>query len=209
MMIDEKPVDRQISLHGLGFVQVQLTEDWRLHVWHPDLPRRACFEDSQIHNHSFDFQSMVLAGAMKQTVHCISNSSKDRGQRILEAYKHDGQRTDKGNRPWLKQPGFYEVLEGYSRSNVVEAGQLYRARGQDFHVSEPLGDGRVATLMAKTKRLYEPAYTLVAADVQPDVDFDRFQWPEEALWTAVVDVLRHGKGNLMPSLGYLTGGRYR
>ena len=39
-IIDDVMTDK-ITLHGLGFVQVQLEGSQRLHVWHPELPRRA------------------------------------------------------------------------------------------------------------------------------------------------------------------------
>lgn len=207
MMTDEAPMKRKISLHGLGFVQVQLTEDWRLNVWHPDLPRRKCLEHSKIHNHSFSFQSMVLAGELREEVYRFGNCDASH-PKAMRAYRHDGPRTKFGNRPWLMEQGYYAPVLT-TNIHEVKAGQLYHAHGPDFHMTEALGDGRLATLMAKTERHHTPAHTMVEAGVEPDADFDRFQWPEEALWTAVVDVLRHGKGNLMPSVEYLTGGRFR
>lgn len=61
MIIDDVMTDK-ITLHGLGFVQVQLQGEQRLHVWHPELPRRSCFEHSAIHDHRFSFVSRVLTG---------------------------------------------------------------------------------------------------------------------------------------------------
>jgi len=60
-IIDDVMTDK-ITLHGLGFVQIQLEGKQRMHVWHPELPRRACFEHSAIHNHRFDFDSLVIVG---------------------------------------------------------------------------------------------------------------------------------------------------
>jgi hypothetical protein len=59
---DYTPTKETISLHGLGFIQVKLPANRRLHVWHPDLPRRDCFAYSAIHNHRFGFRSTVLVG---------------------------------------------------------------------------------------------------------------------------------------------------
>jgi hypothetical protein len=41
----------------------QAAANRRMHVWHPDLPRRACYEWSPIHNHRFSFRSTVLVGS--------------------------------------------------------------------------------------------------------------------------------------------------
>jgi hypothetical protein len=59
---DFTPIAEQISVHGLGFIQVKLPNNQRLHVWHPDIPRRACYLHSAIHNHRFSFTSHVLIG---------------------------------------------------------------------------------------------------------------------------------------------------
>ena len=59
---DFTPTADQISLHGLGFIQVKLPNSARMHVWHPDLPRRSCYDFSSIHNHRFSFRSRVLIG---------------------------------------------------------------------------------------------------------------------------------------------------
>jgi hypothetical protein len=48
---------------GVGFAQVYLTEDVRLHVWHPDLPTEPESFGCR-HDHRFDFTSTVLVGAV-------------------------------------------------------------------------------------------------------------------------------------------------
>jgi hypothetical protein len=59
-VIIEDVMTDKITLHGLGFVQVQLQGNQRLHVWHPELPRRAIFEHSAIHVHRFNYRSRVI-----------------------------------------------------------------------------------------------------------------------------------------------------
>ena len=54
-MIIDDAITNKITLHGLGFVQVQLEGNQRLHVWHPELPRQACFTHSAIHDQRFNF----------------------------------------------------------------------------------------------------------------------------------------------------------
>ena len=180
----------KISLHGLGFIQVELNPHQRLHVWHPDLPRRTCFEHSQIHTHSFDFQSTVLVGEMLNHKHYEGRlgSQVDVTDLPFTAYRHEGERTASGNRPWVQQPGTV-WLSSHIYTSRVRAGEWYKMHGPDMHSTQPLGDGKVATLMTKTFTGHEPAFSLVAEGIVPDADFDRFQLASEQLWTAVMEVL--------------------
>jgi hypothetical protein len=197
----------KISLHGLGFVQVQLqSEDLRLHVWHPDLPRRKCFQHSQIHDHRFGFESQILVGSMANHRYTVSNLSmldreifphevchRDFPNKGYVAYRHDGTRnSETGNRPW----DFNGFVYAEPRDpEVIRAGERYFMAPYEFHRTEPLGDGRVVTLMRKTtKRQEKGATSLCRPLIQPDVDFDRYQLPDEELWQFVFDALRGGTG---------------
>lgn len=181
MIIDDVMTDK-ITLHGLGFVQIQLEGNQRLHVWHPELPRRSCYEHSAIHDHRFNFVSRILVGA--QINHCFQLSRDDHGEYVL--YLHEGARTAGGGRPWtpdgranLLPDGIYEIA----------AGNDYNTQAYDYHRTEPGGDGRVATLMAKRGDYPQGAHSICRFGVEPDTDFDRFQWSPAQLWEVVSDVL--------------------
>lgn len=178
-----------ISLHGLGFIQVKLGGKQRLHVWHPDLPRRTCFEHSQIHDHRFGFTSRVLVGRQINHVHGFellhSSAVFDHATHI--GYLHDGPRSEFGNRPWLKH--LHLRLVAKISVEAVDAGQSYQMLPLVFHSTEPDGDGRVATLMTKTVETSNAAHSVCTAGVIPDADFDRFQMSEADMWAVVTDVL--------------------
>lgn len=173
--------EEAISLHGLGFLQIKLGGKQRLHVWHPDLPRRACFRDSAVHNHRFGFSSRVLVG-----VQINHNCRLVIGDPTHVAYKHEGPRSMYGNRPWIAGD---QVCVAESGMNIVAAGEEYGMRPYDFHWTEPGGDGRVATLMTKLSEGDAGAHSLCKIGVQPDADFDRKQWPAERLWQVAFSVL--------------------
>lgn len=181
MIVDDVMTDK-ITLHGLGFVQVQLPGNQRLHVWHPELPRRACFEHSAIHDHRFDFVSRVLVGTQINYIYEIKK--KHDGDFVL--YLHEGKRTDNGGRPWL--PDGRANLTPIT-SLEVQAGKDYASTAYVYHSTEPGGDGRVATIMRKTGEWQAGAHSTCAYGVQPDTDFDRFQWSPAKLWEVVSDVL--------------------
>lgn len=189
-----KETEETITLHGLGFLQIKLGGNQRLHVWHPDLPRRKCFAHSAIHNHRFGFVSRVLIGT--QINHNIEVTPDRYLNMTHVAYLHEGERTAFGNRPWISD-GTVNVRE--TGVDVCVAGQRYDMEPFAYHWTEPGGDGRVATLMTKTSEGDRGAHSLCAIDIAPDADFDRKQWAEAALWNIALNVLG-ARASVIPHL---------
>ena len=191
--MDLKETEPTISLHGLGFVQVKLGAKQRLHVWHPDLPRRRCFEHSQVHDHRFSFESHVLVGSMENTKYEALLVPETRLIRFAGdeathmSYRHEGPRTRFGNRPWTPA-GERRVRADHHET--LKAGDVYYMSAFHFHSTRALGDGKVVTLMRKlTEDDRRGATSLCSLGVEPDVDFDRLQAPPALLWGFVVDAL--------------------
>lgn len=181
MIIDDVMTDK-ITLHGLGFVQVQLEGNQRLHVWHPELPRRACFEHSSIHDHRFDFTSRVLVGMQRNIAFRADPSPA--GAYML--YLHEGARTACGGRPWTPDGRVHMVeIDDFT----VMPGLEYQHKAYDFHRTEPADDGRVATIMRKGMEYSRGAHSSCVVGIQPDDEFDRFQWSPSKLWEVVADVM--------------------
>lgn len=190
MIIDDVMTDR-ITLHGLGFIQVQLQANQRLHVWHPELPRRACFEHSAIHNHRFSFTSRVVVGQQINIDYAdLRPGSVNFDEPTHVLYLHEGARSARGGRPWVPD---CQVKMLQTHRSVHEAGQTYRMRAYDFHRTEPGGDGRVITIMTKTWEGQVGAHSCCEVGVEPDADFDRFQWSPARLWEVVGDVMLNHK----------------
>lgn len=55
---------KMIHFFGLGFVQLKLDENIRMHFYHPDL--MPIVHEEEIHNHRYDFISTILAGELTQ-----------------------------------------------------------------------------------------------------------------------------------------------
>ncbi len=185
-IIDDVMTDK-ITLHGLGFVQVQLQGNQRLHIWHPELPRRACFEHSAIHNHRFDFESRVLVGTqINIPFGDFPAESACFIKETHELYLHEGARTPRGGRPWTPN-GRVDMRELYS--HAVSAGSTYCMKAYDFHRTDPGGDGKVATILKKGWEGTRGAQSSCVIGVEPDTDFDRYQWSPAQLWEIVADVM--------------------
>lgn len=55
----------EIHPFGLGFIQVKFDYGHRMHFWHPDFKR----EREEVHDHRYDFDSLILGGSMRQEVY--------------------------------------------------------------------------------------------------------------------------------------------
>lgn len=69
---------------GLGFIQLKLSDRYRIHFWLPEIPHP---EREEIHNHRYDFTSTVLAGEL---VHQVYHVEKHEGcfRNVYQEMKH-------------------------------------------------------------------------------------------------------------------------
>lgn len=174
---DYTPTAEVISLHGLGFIQVKLQGNRRLHVWHPDLPRRDCYAHSAIHNHRFAFRSTVLKGVQRnQRADLIIHPE---GSHTV--ISHDGPRSEKGGR--LSYPAgrvnvVLREMESYMAGCIYETPQL------EYHHTP--NDGIVVTIMEKLSEGRIHACSVIENPHEFHQDFDRFQLSPAELWSFVV-----------------------
>lgn len=179
-MKDFTPTKETISLHGLGFIQLVLPANQRLHVWHPDLPRRSCYEHSAIHNHRFAFTSRVLIGQQKN-VRVDLELAREGTHTIIS---HNGPRSEKGGRlsyPVASCNVHEQELETYG------PGETYYMPMHGYHYTP--NTGVVVTLMQKTEESTIHANSVIRVGVDFHYDFDRFQLTPEQLFEYVVDAL--------------------
>lgn len=183
-----EPTKDIITLHGLGFLQIKLPGGDRMHVWHPALPRRKCFEHSNVHDHRFGFVSQVLVGVqVNQFYRMVPTAAQF--DHTHAAYLHEGRRTEFGNRPWIRD--FSCRLELAGDPMFVKAGEQYEVSPYIYHsTSSGSVDGVTVTLMRKTTEHVQGAHSLCKLGVTPDVDFDRKQWSDDQLWRVFLDAMR-------------------
>jgi hypothetical protein len=171
----------QISMHGLGFLQIKLPGNQRLHVWHPDLPRRSCYEHSQIHNHRFAFRSTIMVGQQVNQRVMVRSNPLGGHDRI----SHDGPRSPLGGR-------LSYVAERVEVMPLVPLtllpGQSYEMREGEYHCTP--NSGIVVTLMLKLREGTEHASSIITHGHEFDQSFDRFQLSEDQLWAIALDALR-------------------
>lgn len=60
---------KKIHFFGLGFIQIKLSDEQRVHVYTDKFPMTAQEED--IHNHRYDFNSQILKGLLTQKTYQV------------------------------------------------------------------------------------------------------------------------------------------
>lgn len=173
-----------ITLHGLGFLQVKLPGNQRIHVWHPDLPKRSCYHHSNIHDHRFGFTSKVLKGTqVNQYYRVILNHPRSPSHKF---YLHEGDRTKHGNRPWIHD--FTGSLEPIGITQIINPGESYNVSPYIYHATSC--KGICITLMTKTSEHIQGAHSTCRIDVEPDINFDRHMLSETEMWSIFNTALR-------------------
>lgn len=183
-MLDFTPTKETISLHGLGFMQI-IVPAGRLHIWHPDLPRRKCFEQSKIHNHRFSFRSTVLKGK-QHNVRCkviVANDDGITSNATHNIISHNGPRSELGSR--------LSYIDGTCRIEekdleIHPAGTTYFMDVGEYHYTPC--DGIVITFMqklAETKDFH--ANSIIELGHEFDQRFNRFQLSPDEMWRLAVD----------------------
>lgn len=177
---DYSPTAETISAHGLGFVQVKLPANRRLHVWHPALPRRTCYDHSAIHNHRFSFRSTVLIGQqLNQRADLIMHP-----EGTHDVISHDGPRSEKGGRLSYVAG---RVNVRIRDLEVYEPGESYVMAELEYHHTP--NSGIVVTLIEKLTEGTIHACSVVERPHSFDQEFDRFQWTPSQLWQVVLEAL--------------------
>jgi hypothetical protein len=161
-------------VHGNGFVQLDLPDGRRLHVWDNGVPRQAV--NSSVHDHAFGFTSHVICGILQNVVYDIVPS--DYGQYVVHV-------------PW-RRPGTEDtkLTNTGERVNLVTedvqtlpAGKSYSFSPGVFH--DTFHIGTTATIMTKTERWNADPRVLVPFGSKPDNEFDRDGFDPELLWSFI------------------------
>jgi len=182
-MKDFSPTKETISLHGLGFLQVIVNEKERIHVWHPDLPRRECYEMSAVHNHRFSFKSKVLKGTQINQRCDIEIVKPDTGSHLL--ISHNGPRSEKGGR--LSYP-VADVNVLYRDVETYGTGTEYFMPAMEYHHTP--NTGIVVTLLTKVEETTLHANSVCKKPTTFHYDFDRFQLSQDQLYAYFIEALK-------------------
>jgi hypothetical protein len=174
-------------VHPNGFIQVDLDEANRLHVWHPNLRyTRPTFH--AIHDHIFNLASKVYSGRL---VHVVYDASCEESY----GYKVTHQRWQVEAcggpntilRPTEESPCWLKDVQAY----VLQPGDEYKFLA--FKLHESLANEPTMTIMTKSDAdlTYgansNGASVMVPLGVIPSDDFNREAYEVNTLWKLIVE----------------------
>lgn len=170
-----------VRIHGNGFLQAELEDGYKLHVWAKDCPRQVV--GTEIHNHTVGFTSYILLGKLRNAEYttvpvCAESDVLHADSPVYKEYqavpRHDKDTglVDTGNRVRLVP----------TRMMELDDGSFYEFPAGTFHQTVP----QTALVATMVKRWYvdtkpELPTVLVESYQEPDNDFDRYEHQEYAM----------------------------
>ncbi len=160
-------------IHGNGFLQFNLNDSDRIHVWSKEIPRQV--QETQIHNHTFSFVSKVWHGSIRNILYDSWNDDTIQPEyKAYRAEKNGGENTCliySGGHPFHLYP---------KATLDIHAGRSYRQAHSMWHETLATSDLAV-TLMTKTYRLGGFAQVACNRRWTPDNDFNRHAFDNDYL----------------------------
>lgn len=174
-------------VHGNGFIQLDLTDRLRLHIWNdPDIPRQTT--RSPIHDHVFSFTSHIIVGRMVNIIY-EAFETFDGDYLVHEPEIRRGEDS-------ILIPTKQQVQVFPKTTHLIEVGtskRRYHMPAFEYH--ETLTDGPSATIIEKDGPTQAQGATikprvLVPSGQEPDNEFDRYDCATaDQLWTIINRVL--------------------
>ena len=153
------PGRREWTVQGFGMLRTYLAPNLRLHVWDPDFRVESV---SDIHDHPWHFESIVLSGTIENRRYRVVDASMEKEPTHLRGNIVCGPRpSERGTRD-VRPVALARWCEG-----VFGPGDVYRMRADELHASLP-SPGAV-TLIQRTP-----------ADKDPDRAY--VYWPIGGEW---------------------------
>lgn len=186
---------KDIRVHGNGFIQIDLPENHRLHIWgHVNIPKQK--RASTIHDHVFGFTSWLLHGSMinvlYETLPATSESSN--AYRVYEPKVREGQDTE-----LMPTDTYVHVRETLRQFLYSKPKRNYLS---SYHMSpfvfhDTIVVGPTITVIKKHNLTQAegakpiPRVLFVrSGDNSPDNDFNRYAFGPDVLWPIVADVFQ-------------------
>lgn len=185
---DNKKADARV--HGNGFIQAELADGSKMHIWTKDCPRQEV--PTLIHNHTSPFSSTILYGYLRNEEYGLGSSPTPDPKLTLYTKYQAVTRNKKdtvleedtwGGKFWLAT----------TRKFYFSAGSTYQFPGTEdlFHATYPETDLVVTRVFRQPEEDRSPII-LVKDGEKPDNNFDRYEHQEygEEIYLKVRKMLR-------------------
>lgn len=178
-------LDATPRVHPNGFIQLDLDERRRLHVWHPRLPYRQRTYHP-IHDHVFGFKSRVFSGRLVNVNYEIERNPASGRFFLWQAVSTSGEESR------LVQILCKPVDMAPTSVQVVWPGSTYAIEPYTFH--ENLANEPTLTVIEKDgPTTHQDAESrprvAVPVGVEPDNDFCRGTVDADLLWELIAEAM--------------------
>lgn len=165
---------RSPAWFGLGFIQLKLDDENRIHFWHPDL--MADTPEEELHDHRYEFTSRILRGTLvHETWEFVA--APDGDHEMVEVSCEPGVEAAPVplGRGIVRPAGIYRMVEGSS----------YTFPPTGFHRIEA---SRAVTLLNRGPKVRDVARVLKPLGAETICPFAR-EIPQALLWECIADLL--------------------
>src|SRR5688572_12499486 len=152
---DLRALPKGPRVHPNGFIQLDLAPDERLHIWTEE-PLAVRPDGADIHDHTYDFDSEVLEGALRTIVYEVAPSATG-DWKVIETMPYAA--TGHAGELWDADDARYDLHA--TEECVISAGGKYFFEKRQFHKSFPVG------FTATRMRIHPVDRTLSARLVTP------------------------------------------
>jgi len=160
---------------GLGFIQMKLEANLRIHVWHPSL--QPITGEEEVHNHRYDFHSTVLAGCLVHETWSFEGHASGRFEMVEVSCKPDAPADPVSlGTGTMRRTGRY----------VLPAGSSYFFTQREFH--RTIATSAAVTLLERDTILTDNALVLRPLDAPSVCPFSKTV-DEDQLWKLIDEAL--------------------
>jgi hypothetical protein len=156
-----------IRWHGLGMLQIEVSETVRVHVWHRDLMRLPVESLQRVHDHRFSIFSIVVAGKIiderwivKPDLDSIAGLQGYR-EASLHHIQHAKIQTGDDDSKIIAAKCYVKPLA----RTIAFSGDHYNIPRRVFHTSYPPTNGAAVTVIERTDFDGEPARVIDESNV--------------------------------------------
>lgn len=174
-------------VHGNGFIQLDLDERQRLHIWgDPRIPKQSV--GTTIHDHVFAFDSIILVGRLLNVVYSVNKVAHSGDYTVYTPTLRQGEDT-------MLEPTDIDVIARPLRVELVQVHTRYDSYHMPaFEFHETFTTEPSATVITKTGRTQAQGSkifprVLVPIYEEPDNKFTRYDVHEDNLWRIIEDTL--------------------
>lgn len=166
-------IDADIRIHGNGFLQAELADGRKIHVWRNDIPRQK--QSTFIHNHTSDFTSTILIGKLRNEEYSLMSTRFGMRVKKYEMWQANPREGKDTVLEKLPAGSFFIASKRIFRFSV---GSSYEFPGEKdlFHATYPESYLVVTVVERHETPLdkFAKPIILVESGQEPDNEFNRY-----------------------------------